>query len=61
MWVLSRQVGQTGYSGDDITATVVAVVGNPAINGIKASQEVAVHRKDIDRRIQKALRERETG
>lgn len=60
MWVLTRHVGQTGYIGDDITATVVAVVSNPAKIGIKASQEVAVHREDIDRQIHKALRERET-
>lgn len=52
MLILTRRVGETLMIGDEVTVTVLAVKGNQVRLGVKAPQEVAVHREEIYQRIQ---------
>ena len=47
MLVLTRRKGESLRVGDDITVTVLDVRGNQVRVGIKAPNEVEVHREEI--------------
>ena len=53
MLILTRRVGEKVFIGDEdpITITVVNIRGNQVHLGIKASDDVPIHREEIYRRI----------
>ena len=55
--ILSRRIGETLMIGDDVSITVVGVVGNQVRLAINAPKEVSVHREEIYQRIQKEREE----
>ena len=52
MLILTRRIGETLNIGDDVLVTVLEIKGNQVRIGIKAPDDVAVHRKEIYERIQ---------
>ena len=52
MLILTRRVGETRTSGDELTVTVLRVKGNQVRIGVNAPKEVSVHREEIYMRIQ---------
>ena len=59
MLILTRRVGESLMIGDDVTITVQGVKGNQVRGGVKAPNEVAVHREEILNRIEEASTEKE--
>lgn len=57
MLILTRRVGETVMIGHDITVTILGVKGNQVRIGVKAPKEVAVHREEVYKRIQRELSE----
>ena len=53
MLILARRAGETVIIGDEVTITVLSVKGNQVRVGIEAPRSVAVHRKEIYKRIQR--------
>ncbi len=53
MLILTRRIGETLRIGDDVSLTVLGVQGNQVRIGADAPKEVAIHREEIYRRIQK--------
>ncbi len=47
MLILTRKVGESLIIGDDITVTVLSIIGNQARIGVNAPKDVAVHREEI--------------
>lgn len=52
MLILTRRIGETIMIGDDVTITVLEVKGNQVRLGIKAPDDIAVHREEIYQKIQ---------
>jgi len=57
MLILTRRVGESLMTGDEVTITVLGVKGNQVRIGVKAPKEVAVHREEILDRIEEAASE----
>ena len=55
MLILTRHAAETLVIGDEITLTVVEVKGNHVRIGIRAPNDVAVHREEIYQRTQHNL------
>ena len=45
--VLNRKLGETVTIGDDITVTILSIIGNQVRLGVAAPPNVAVHRQEI--------------
>lgn len=54
MLILTRKIGESLLIGDNIEITVLNVRGNQVKIGVKAPQDVAVHREEIYHRIKQA-------
>ena len=61
MLILSRHVGETVMIGEKVEVTVLGVKGNQVRIGIKAPEDVAVHREEIFERIQRDLDQKKPG
>lgn len=55
MLILTRRVGETLIIADEIEVTVLGIHGNQVRIGIKAPEDVQIHREEIWRRIQREL------
>jgi len=53
MLILTRRAGETLMIGDEVTVTVLGVKGSQVRVGINAPKDVAVHREEIYKRIQR--------
>ena len=53
MLVLSRLKGERIYIGDDIEITLVEIRGDKVRLGINAPQDVAIHREEVYRAIER--------
>lgn len=53
MLILSRNVGQRIYIGEDLTITVVQIQSGQVKIGIEAPNEIPVHREEIYFKIKK--------
>jgi carbon storage regulator len=53
MLILTRRVGEAVMIGDEVVVTVLGVKGSQVRLGIEAPKDVAVHREEIYRRIQR--------
>lgn len=51
MLILTRRVGETVMIGEDTSVTVLGVKGNQIRLGVKAPNDVPVHREEIYHRI----------
>ncbi len=51
MLILTRRIGETIIIDNDIQVTVLAVKGNQVRLGIKAPENIAVHREEIYERL----------
>lgn len=53
MLILTRNIGETLNIGDDVTVTVLGIVGNQVRLGVRAPKTIAVHREEVYQRIQR--------
>lgn len=51
MLILTRRVGEKVMIGNDVTLTVVGIVGGQVRLGVDAPKEIAVHREEVFERI----------
>jgi carbon storage regulator len=61
MLILTRRVGQTICIGDDIRLKILGIAGNQVRVGVKAPDDVAVHREEIYARIRQQAMAREAN
>lgn len=54
MLILTRKEGETIAIGDDITVTIIGIVGGQVKLGIGAPRDVPVHREEVWVRINEA-------
>lgn len=54
MLVLSRNIGEKIYIGDNITIQVVDVQGRKVKLGVEANKDIPVHREEIYMKIKEA-------
>ena len=59
MLILTRRAGQTICIGDDIRLTILGTIGNQIRVGVKAPDDVAVHREEVYDRIRQEAMARE--
>jgi carbon storage regulator len=52
MLVLTRRIGERLMIGDDISVTILGVLGNQVRCGVEAPKDISVHREEIWLRIQ---------
>jgi carbon storage regulator len=55
MLILTRRPGEAVHVGDNVTFTVLRVVGNSVKIGFDAPREVAINREEIYKRIKEAV------
>ncbi len=53
MLILTRRIGESLNIGDEVTVTVLSIKGNQVRIGIKAPQNIAVHRQEIYEQVQR--------
>jgi carbon storage regulator len=53
MLILTRTVGEVVMIGDNVTVAIIGVKGGQIRIGITAPKDVAVHRKEIFKRIRR--------
>ncbi len=58
MLILTRNIGQSLIINDDITVTVLGVKGGKVSIGIKAPNDVTVHREEIWHKVQEEKRKK---
>ena len=51
MLILTRRIGETLNIGDDVSLTVLGIKGNQVRIGIKAPQDVTIHREEVAERL----------
>ena len=57
MLILTRRIGESLVIGEDVTITVLALKGNQIRLGIDAPKHVAVHRQEIQERINDSIKD----
>jgi carbon storage regulator len=57
MLILTRRIGESLVIGDDVTITILAIKGNQIRIGIDAPKNVAVHRQEIQQKINESSKE----
>lgn len=57
MLILTRKIGESLVIGDDVVVTLLSIKGNQVRLGIKAPQDVPVHREEIYNRICENLKQ----
>ena len=55
MLILTRRVGESLMIGDEVTVTVLGVKGSQVRIGVRAPENIPVHREEVFRRIQTAV------
>lgn len=53
MLILTRRIGEALYIGDEVKVTVLSVKNNQVRIGIDAPENVAIHRDEVFKRIQR--------
>ena len=61
MLILTRKVGESVLTGNDISITILSVRGNQVKLGVEAPKEVSVHREEIYQRIKQMKDEQLDG
>lgn len=61
MLILTRKLQESIIIGDDVTLTVLGIVGGHVRIGITAPKKVSVHREEVYEKIQQAKKEDLSG